>query len=59
MHFYRDDILQLVKQRDQNMQKWCRRRDRRSVFADRSIEVLSYQAIDLLADIDALENAGA
>ena len=45
MHFYRDDILQLVKQRDQNMQKWCRRRDRRSVFADRSIEVLSYQAL--------------
>ena len=59
MHFYRDDILQLVKKRDQNMQKSCRRRDRRSVFADRSIEVLSYQAIDLLADIDALENAGA
>ena len=52
---YRAPILALLQQRDQIMQKLCSTRDRRSVFADQSIEVLCYQPIALMDDIVALE----
>jgi hypothetical protein len=54
---YRAPILALLQQRDQIMQKLTATRDRRSVFADRSIEVLCYHPISLMDDIAALELA--
>ncbi|MCX7219441.1 MAG: hypothetical protein NTY70_11055 [Burkholderiales bacterium] len=54
---YRAPILALLQQRDQIMQKLSATRDRRSVFADRSIEVLCYHPITLMDDIAALELA--
>ncbi|MBY0574753.1 MAG: hypothetical protein K2P84_13830 [Undibacterium sp.] len=52
---YRPHILALIKERDRIMEKLCRERDRRSVFADRSIEVLNYCPIALMDDIVELE----
>jgi hypothetical protein len=54
---YRQPILSLLAQRDEVMQQFCVDRDRRSVFADRSIEVLCYLPISLMDDIEALEEA--
>lgn len=54
---YRAPILALLQQREQIMQRLSAARDRRSVFADRSIEVLCYHPISLMDDIAALEQA--
>ena len=52
---YRTQMLDVIKERDRIMQKLCATRDRRSVFADRTIEVLCYTPIALMDDIEALE----
>ncbi len=54
---YHGHILLLLQQRDAVMQRLCAQRDRRSVFADASIEALCYLPIDLLDDIAGLEGA--
>lgn len=54
---YRAPILALLRQRDEIMQSLSAKRDRRSVFADKSIEVLCYHPIALMDDIAALEAA--
>lgn len=54
---YHGHILFLLQQRDAVMQTLCAERDRRSVFADQSIEVLCYLPILLSDDIVALEDA--
>ncbi|CAN5693084.1 hypothetical protein BH11PSE12_BH11PSE12_20130 [soil metagenome] len=52
---YQAPILALLQQREQIMQTLSNGRDRRSVFADKSIEVLCYHPIQLMDDIAALE----
>jgi hypothetical protein len=56
---YRTQILALIQQRDVVVEKLCAQAgsvgDRRSLFANRQIEVLCYTPISLLADIEALE----
>ncbi|MBC7404467.1 MAG: hypothetical protein H7252_02115 [Cytophaga sp.] len=55
IRLYHAPIMALLEQRDSIMQKLCAERDRRSVFADKKIEVLCYQPIQLMDDIAALE----
>jgi hypothetical protein len=52
---YRPQIERLLEARDQALALHGAGRDRRRVFADPQIEVLSFHAIDLVADIEALE----
>jgi hypothetical protein len=56
VQLYRNQILDVIRERDRVMQKLSQERDRRSVFADRSIELLSYAPIALMGDIEALES---
>ena len=55
VQLYYPHIIALLKQRDEIMEKLCAKRDRRSVFADTTLEVLCHLPIDLLSDIAALE----
>ncbi len=57
VNLYQTPILQLLQSRDQVMEQLCQGRDRRSVFADKKIEVLCYLPINLMDDIAALEEA--
>lgn len=52
---YKENILALLRQRDEIMSQLCDGRDRRSVFADENIEVLGYTPIDIMEDIATLE----
>lgn len=54
---YQQPILQLLQRRDEIMSEQCLGRDRRSVFADKQIEVLCYLPIQLMDDIATLEEA--
>ena len=54
IHLYQRPISALLKQRDVIMNQLSADRDRRSVFADPSIEVLCYVPIQLMDDIAAL-----
>lgn len=56
IRLYHAPIMALIKQRDEIMQKLCVGRDRRSVFADKQIEVLCYHPIHLMDDITTLES---
>ena len=55
IRLYHASIIGLIKQRDGIMQTLCVGRDRRSVFADKKIEVLCYHPIQLMDDITTLE----
>ncbi len=55
VRMYRTQLLALIQERDRVMLKLCQDRDRRSVFADRNIEVICYTPISLMEDIEALE----
>ncbi len=57
LSLYQQPILQLLQCRDQVMAQQCQGRDRRSVFADKQIEVLCYLPIQLMDDIAQLEAA--
>jgi hypothetical protein len=52
---YHAPIMELLKQRDDIMKKLCKGRDRRSVFADKKIEVICYHPIHLMEDVTILE----
>ncbi|WP_374354961.1 hypothetical protein [Chitinimonas sp.] len=52
---YRPQLVQLLAARDAALATHGAGRDRRTVFADPNIEVLSFCPIDLVADIEALE----
>lgn len=52
---YRVELAELVQARDAELIRRGAGRDRRHVFADPAIEVLSFQPIDLMRDIEALE----
>lgn len=55
VQMYFPHIMTLLKQRDHIMQTLSAERDRRTVFADHTIEVLNYLPIDLMRDITQLE----
>lgn len=55
LQLYQAPILALIQQRDDIMKQLSAKRDRRSVFADKKIEVLCYHPIQLMDDIVALE----
>lgn len=56
IRLYHAPIMSMIEQRDEIMQKLCKARDRRRVFADKKIEVLCYHPIQLMDDIAALES---
>lgn len=56
LSLYQQQIAALLLQREQVLQHLCSERDRRSVFADREVEVLCYLPIKLMDDIAELEN---
>ncbi len=56
IRLYHAPIMALIQQRDDIMEKLCVERDRRSVFADKKIEVLCYHPIQLMDDIATLES---
>ncbi|MBC3882864.1 hypothetical protein H8K35_15830 [Undibacterium sp. LX40W] len=55
VRLYRQAILDLIEERDRTMVKISKGRDRRSVFADQTIEVICYRPISLADDIQLLE----
>ncbi|WP_423026043.1 DUF6969 family protein [Undibacterium sp. SXout20W] len=57
VQLYQRPISALLEQRDEIMNTLSGQRDRRSVFADRHIEVLCYVPIHLMDDIACLELA--
>lgn len=57
LDLYRSAILNLIDERDKAMEKICKSRDRRSVYADTNIEVICYLPINLASDIQQLEES--
>ena len=55
IRLYHAPIIALIKQRDEIMHRLSLGRDRRSVFADKQIEVLCYHPIQLVNDITTIE----